>query len=72
LSPSVTFIDGIPIKSNAMPSPSVISIINGFTIKAIPHLAAVAELGSPDAPPDPEGHKDSEEARGSSLSPSLL
>jgi hypothetical protein len=103
LSPSVTFINGNPIKSNAMRSPSVTSIIDGFPIRAMPHLAAVTEVGppnappdpdghedsedliramphlaavievgSPDAPPDPEGYKDSEEARGSSLSPSLL
>jgi hypothetical protein len=41
-------------------------------IRAMHHLAADAEVRSPDAPPDPEGHEDSEEDRGSSLSPSLL
>jgi hypothetical protein len=61
LFPSVTFIDGIPIKSNVVPSPSVTSYINGFPIRAMPHLATVTEAGSPDAPPDPEGHEDSEE-----------
>jgi hypothetical protein len=102
-SPSVTFVDGIPIESNVVPSPSVTLVIDGFPIRAMPHLAADAEVGSPDAPPDPEcyedsedpiratphhaadaevgspnaspdseRHKDSEEARGSSLSPSLL
>jgi hypothetical protein len=102
-SPSVTFVDGIPIESNVVPSPSVALVIDGFPIRAMPHLAADAEVGSPDAPPDPECHedsedpiramphlaadaevgspdappdpechKDSEEARGSSLSPSLL
>jgi hypothetical protein len=60
-SPSVTFINGIPIEINAVPSPSVTSIIDGFPIRAMPHLAAVAEVGSPNAPPDPEGHKDSED-----------
>jgi hypothetical protein len=38
----------------------------------MPHLEADAEVESPNAPPDPEGHEDSEEASGSSLSPSLL
>jgi hypothetical protein len=97
-SPSITFVDGIPIKSIVVPSPSVTSVIDRFPIRAmphlaadvevgspdaphkdsedpiraIPHLAADAEVGSPDVPPDPECHKDSEEARGSSLSPSLL
>jgi hypothetical protein len=41
-------------------------------IWSMPHLAADAEVGSPDAPPDLEGHEDSEDARGSSLSLSLL
>ncbi len=59
-SPSVTYINGILIKSNVVPSPSVTSIIDGFPIRAMPHLAAVAEVGSPNAPPDLEGHKDSE------------
>jgi hypothetical protein len=103
LSPSDTFIDGIPIKSNVVPSPSVTLVIDVFPIRVMPHLAADAEVGSADAPPDPEGHEDSEdliramphlaadaevgspdapldpechedseEARGSSLSPSLL
>ncbi len=27
----------------------------------MPHLAADAEVGSPNAPPDPEGHEDSED-----------
>jgi hypothetical protein len=102
-SPSVTFIDGIPIESNVVPCPSVTLVIDGFPIRAMPHLAADAEVGSPNALPDPERHeysedpirtmphlaadaevgspdkppdlechKDSEEARGSSLSPSLL
>jgi hypothetical protein len=59
-SPSVTFVNGIPIESNVVPSPSVTLVIDGFPIRAMPHLAADAEVGSPDAPPDPEGHEDSQ------------
>jgi hypothetical protein len=60
-SPSDTFVDGIPIKSNVVPSPSVTLVIDGFPIRAMPHLAADAEVGSPYALPDPEHHKDSED-----------
>jgi hypothetical protein len=60
-SPSVTFVDGNPIESNVGPSPSVTLVIDGFPIRAMPHLAADAELGSPDAPPDPEHHEYSED-----------
>jgi hypothetical protein len=59
-SPSVIFDDGIPIESNVVPSPSVPLVIDGFPIRAIPHLEADAEIGSPDAPPDPERPEDSE------------
>jgi hypothetical protein len=59
-SSSVTFVDGNPIKSSVVPSPSATLVIDGFPIRAMPHLAADAEVGSPDAPPNPEGHEDSE------------
>jgi hypothetical protein len=60
-SPSVTFVDGISIESNVVPSPSVNLVIDGFPIRAMPHLAADAEVGSPDALPDPECHEYSED-----------
>jgi hypothetical protein len=60
-SPSVTFVDGIPIESNVVPSPRVTLVKDGFPIRAMPHLAADAEVGSLDALPDPERHEYSED-----------